>query len=141
MSGNGARKASREAALGEPLKNTPSAARCGSPVLPRCDTMMSVFAVSSKQVVHPANSPLVDASVGGRSVAKRLSSFLALPHVRRTIRTRRDIVRNSKCSKPKGVLMKTVNRYLAVVSLALVVGQTPNPKSQTNQFTLAPIPA
>ena len=37
--------------------------------------------------------------------------------------------------------MKTVNRYLAVVSLALVVGQTPNPKSQTDQFTLAPIPA
>jgi len=37
--------------------------------------------------------------------------------------------------------MKTVNRYLMVLSLALVGGQAPNPKSQANQFTLAPIPA
>jgi len=37
--------------------------------------------------------------------------------------------------------MKTVNRYLMVLSLALVGGQAPNPKSQADQFTLAPIPA
>src|SRR2546425_108089 len=48
---------------------------------------------------------------------------------------------NSNSPKPKGVLMKTVNRYLMVLSLALVGGQTSDPKSQTRQFTLAPIPA
>ena len=37
--------------------------------------------------------------------------------------------------------MKTVLRYLAVLSLALVVGQTPSPRSQSNQFPLAPLPA
>jgi len=37
--------------------------------------------------------------------------------------------------------MKTVTRYLAVLSLTLLAGQTPNPKSQPNQFALALIPA
>ena len=37
--------------------------------------------------------------------------------------------------------MKTVTRYLMVVSLALVGGQTSSPKCHSNQFTLAPIPA
>jgi len=37
--------------------------------------------------------------------------------------------------------MKTVLRYLAVLSLVLVVGQTSSPRSQSNQFILAPLPA
>src|SRR5438128_1787213 len=127
MSGNGARKASRAAALGEPLKNTPSAARCGSPVLPRCDTMMSVFAVSSKQAVHPANSPL-GRYLGRRSGREEIEFvFLLCLTSGGQSEFRRDIVTNSKSSKPKDVPMKTVNRYLMVLSLALVGGQAPNP--------------